>query len=172
MKPSCVEWQLCTIYWMAAVKQRKEKVRVKKEKWKLTKKVRVEEEKRKLTKEVGHNLIFCLIDWLTLDLTRLYYISVYPHSEYLLAWFLRFIFWLSRTAEYVTLSLTHSHILSVTFWFQRLQRALQSCRRHLLPFWQTQRQRQRQRHRMTTMISMTTINTKTTMTTVTAETAI
>ena len=63
MKPSCVEWQLCTIYWMAAVKQRKEKVRVKKEKW-------------KLTEEVGHNLIFCLFDWLTLDLTRLYYISV------------------------------------------------------------------------------------------------
>ena len=90
MKPSCVEWQLCTIYWMAAVKQRKEKVRVKKEKWKLTKKVRVEEEKRKLTKEVGHNLIFCLIDWLTLDLTRLYYIS--EHPEYLLAWFLCFIF--------------------------------------------------------------------------------
>ena len=94
MKPSCVEWQLCTIYWMAAVKQRKEKVGVKKEKW-------------KLTEEVGHNLIFCLIDWLTLNLTRLYYISVYP--EYLLAWLLFFIFLFSlyenqtfRTEIYLT----------------------------------------------------------------------
>ena len=96
---------------MAAVKQRKEKVRVKKEKW-------------KLTEEVGHNLIFCLIDWLTLDLTRLYYISV---SFSLISVLYLFIFFIYENQTFSTEIYLTSRVYLSSEWIIFLLFFLRDC---------------------------------------------